>query len=152
MAAAGYRPPMAGRTFVAAGDVGLYGLGALGVRNPLARRWVNADAVARLRGRLQQRAVTVLIGARFVPGLRLPTYTAAGALGIPLGRFVLAVVAGTLVWTTLLFGAAFALGRVALEQLGPWRWAVAAVLVVGVWLIERAIARNRARRPEVTHG
>jgi membrane protein DedA with SNARE-associated domain len=137
---------------VAAGDLGLYGLGALGARSRLGRRWVDPVRTEGLRARLRGRTITVLVTARFIPGLRLPTFTAAGAIGLPFGRFVLAVVAATLVWTSLLFGAFYALGRAAEEVLGAWRWAAAAVLVLAVWALERAAVRSRWARAETGHG
>lgn len=137
---------------VAAGDIGLYGLGRLGASSPLGRRWFHPERADALRERLRGRTATVLIGARFVPGLRLPTYTTAGMLGLPLGRFVAAVVAGTLAWTSLLFGASFVLGRVALDSVGHWRWIIGAALVLGVWLVERAVSRYHARTAEIGHG
>ena len=137
---------------VAVGDIGLYGLGALGARSRLGRRWVDPQRTEALRGRLGGHATSVLIGARFVPGLRLPTYTAAGAIGLPLGRFVAAIVAGTLVWTTLLFGAIFLLGRAVGEALGPWRWAIGVALVLGVWMTERMCARYRTATKGAANG
>jgi len=134
---------------VAAGDVGLYGLGAAGARNALVRRWLPHERMQTLRARFDGRLATILIGARFLPGLRLPTYTAAGALGVCPWRFAGIIVAATLVWTSLLFCVACQLGAATAESLGPWRWGSAALLVGGVWAGERWIARRWQTRAAV---
>jgi len=127
---------------VAAGDIGLYGLGAAGARSGLLRRWLAPERVEGLRFRLERRLATVLVGARFMPGLRLPTYTAAGALGVCPWRFAGIVVLATLVWTSLLFCAACQLGATTAATLGPWRWGAAVLLLAGVWAGERWLGRR----------
>src|SRR5262249_34249823 len=48
--------------------------------------------------------------SRFAPGLRLPTYVAAGLLKTPFRRFALYFLAAAAIWTPLLVGAAALLG------------------------------------------
>jgi membrane protein DedA with SNARE-associated domain len=129
------------------GDIGLYGMGWLAVRLPWAARLLPADA--RLHGRawLSNRLVAVVFASRFLPGARLPTYTACGFVGASLARFALASVAATLVWTSLLFGVSLKVGALLLAYLGPWRWAGAAGFALTIMLIGRGVARLRTDRP-----
>jgi membrane protein DedA with SNARE-associated domain len=83
---------------------------------------------------------------RMLPGTRLPTYTACGFLRADLRRFVLGVIAATLVWTSLLFGAALLLGNYLLVQLGTWGWAAGPALAIAVLLLGRVVGHWRDRR------
>jgi hypothetical protein len=89
--------------------------------------------------------------SRFVPGMRLPTYLAAGALRAPLHRFVLTAVAASLVWTTLLLFLAVELGEAVLPWLGRFRWPAAALALVAIvglqWRATRRL--DRRERPKV---
>ncbi|HTZ77875.1 MAG TPA: VTT domain-containing protein [Stellaceae bacterium] len=125
------------------GDLGLYGLGFLAARQRWARRLVPVATHDSVRGWLGPRLVTTVATCRFLPGLRLPVYTACGFFRMPLARFAAAVVGATLVWTTLLFGAAYAFGAATAERLGLWRWPLGIALALAAILLSRALARRR---------
>ncbi len=90
----------------------------------LAGRWIGRPAVARapLRWMLRPAAVErcaqwfarrglgVVFISRFLPGLRLPTYFAAGILGQGFFSFTLAFLAAAALWTPLLVGFAVLAG------------------------------------------
>jgi membrane protein DedA with SNARE-associated domain len=61
---------------------------------------------------------------------------------MPFRRFAVSVVLATLIWTTLLFGAAYVFGAATADLLGAWRWLGALVPAVILF----AIGRVRARR------
>ena len=129
---------------IALGDAGLYALGRLAATHRWARRWAQVDSAASLRRWLEQRLITTVLATRFLPGTRLPTYTACGFLGLPFRRFVLAVVAATLVWTTMLFGASLAFGAAAVQALGVWRWPVGLLVAFLPFALGRLAARRDA--------
>jgi membrane protein DedA with SNARE-associated domain len=137
---------------VAVGDIGLFGLGQLAAGHPWARRFVGLDKVQATRAWLNGRLVAAVISTRFLPGARLPTYTACGFLGVSFRRFAGAVVIGTILWTTLLFTVSLILGGLIMTQLGAWRWpggvlAALAILAIGHWIsVRRASAGDE---PEV---
>lgn len=81
------------------GDFGVYALGRGAGRLPLlrARRFPRAEAWLRDRG-----GVAVAL-ARFVPGSRLPVYSASGFVRMPFVRFAVLIVVTGLVWTPSLF-------------------------------------------------
>ncbi len=93
---------------ILAGDIGLwligYSLGAKVLQLPRVRRRLRADRVDSAAEWLDRHAPAAVLAARFVPGTRLPTYLAAGALGRRSGRFVLWAAVAGLAWTPLLVG------------------------------------------------
>lgn len=111
------------------GDLGLYGLGAAARTQGWARRRIGEARIERGRLWLHGRLIPALIGARFVPGLRLPTFGASGFLGVPFWSFASIAVGATLAWTVLVFGVVYAFGAMALDLVGPWKWAVGAAIL-----------------------
>lgn len=133
-------------TGIFAGDLGLYGLGAAARTRGWARRLIGERRMVKGRAWLKRRYVTALIGARFMPGFRLPAYSASGFLGLPFWPFAGVAAAAGLVWTTLVFSLVYTFGLMIVENLGVWRWALAALLLafvlVGPAIAERLVARG----------
>lgn len=123
------------------GDIGLYGLGRLAALFPWAERLVPPAARQGSREWLDGRVGQVVFISRFLPGARLPTYTACGFLAADFMRFVLATACATLIWTTLLFAVSMRVGQVLMEHLGAWRWVGVAGFIVTLVLIGRFAAR-----------
>src|SRR5579863_6255445 len=84
------------------GDLGLYGLGRLSTKLPVVARCLPPHRTEAIRAWLDGRVFKVVLVSRFLPGVRLPTYTTCGFVGANLRQFTLAVVIATLCWTTLL--------------------------------------------------
>ncbi len=140
------------------GDLVLFVIG----RNlrPLARRWAWArhrledPRVARAAQWLDQRTWQVMAVTRVLPGSRLPTYLAAGLVGMSTRRFMWWTAIACLLWTPLLLllGAGGAgLASVLLPHWPPWAVAgvafaslIVLVIVLG-WLL-RWWARSGLRR------
>lgn len=125
------------------GDIGLYGLGALSARVHWARRWIPPERTRQGREWLSGRVFRIVLVSRFLPGTRLPVYTACGFLGADIKQFALAAVAATLAWTSLLFAASLAVGQFLLDHLGIWRWVGVIGLAIAVIAIGQAVARRR---------
>jgi membrane protein DedA with SNARE-associated domain len=123
------------------GDVGLYGLGRLSARLRFVARIVPPQRSRALRDWLRGRVFKVVLISRFLPGMRLPTYTACGFLGCDLRQFALAAVVATVAWTSLLFGLSLRIGQVLIDHFGAWRWAGAVGFAVAVVLLSRVAAR-----------
>jgi membrane protein DedA with SNARE-associated domain len=118
------------------GDFWLYGMGRLAITHPRIRRWVEHHRVQAVKRWVDDRLFGVVTSARFLPGMRLPTYLACGFFSLSFKRFAEAVVVGTVIWVPLLFGAAYLFGYYTLDWLGIWRWpialgAVAALIAFG---------------------
>jgi membrane protein DedA with SNARE-associated domain len=87
------------------GDLWLYGMARV-IGAPAIVRYGNNAAIARSREWFKQRGSLVLLAVRFVPGLRLPGYLAAGAMRFPVRAFVIVTGFAAMVWV----GGIFALG------------------------------------------
>lgn len=98
-----------------AGDLVLYGSGRIFGAPLLARFTSDPNAASGFRDRLWQSGGRVVLFGRFVPGARLPTYLAAGALRFPVARFTFFLTIAALLWAPLLVGLT-ALGGRALEM------------------------------------
>ena len=122
------------------GDLGLYGLGRLAALWPWVRRMVPAERHARGHHWISKRVFRVVFISRFVPGARLPTYTACGFLGASFPQFALAAVIATSIWTSLLFFISMRVGRLLMEHFGAWRWAGAIGFAVVVVVFGRVLA------------
>ncbi len=125
------------------GDLGLYGLGRLASVVPWAKRFQPSERFRQSSEWLQPRLFRVVVISRFLPGMRLPTYTASGFLRANFGLFALAAILATLVWTSLLCGLSLKLGAVLKAYLGAWSWAGAVVLIVVMVLATRTLARQQ---------
>ncbi len=128
------------------GDLGLYGLGKLAASIPPGliispHRLIPPSATRRGQDWLADRVMRVVFVSRFLPGARLPAYTACGFLGASFWRFAATAVMATLIWTTLLFTLSLTVGEMLSAALGTWRWAGMGVFALVVVLIGRAAAR-----------
>jgi membrane protein DedA with SNARE-associated domain len=112
------------------GDLGLYGIGRLSAHIPWVARQLPPHRQETIRAWVSGRIFKVVLVSRFLPGLRLPTYTTCGFVGADLRQFTLAAIAATACWTTLLFAVSLKLGKFLMDHLGAWRWAGAAGFVV----------------------
>jgi membrane protein DedA with SNARE-associated domain len=126
---------------IALGDAGLYALGRLAAQNRHARWLAGRDPARRARRWLDRELTGTVWMARFMPGMRVPAYSAFGFLGLPFRRFAWSVVAAVAVWTPLLFFAAYFLGEGLARVLGPWRWPVFGALALLVLLSGRLLRR-----------
>jgi membrane protein DedA with SNARE-associated domain len=93
-----------------------------------------------IRAWLKGRVFKVVFISRFLPGLRLPTYTTCGFLGADFKQFTLAAVVATTCWTSLLFGISLRVGKFLMDHFGAWRWLGAAGFVVFVIVAGRLAA------------
>jgi membrane protein DedA with SNARE-associated domain len=131
---------------IALGDLGLYGLGWLAARLPLMARFLPPHRKEVIRAWVDGRVFRVVIASRFLPGLRLPTYTTCGFVGADLRQFASAVVIATICWTSLLFGVSLRIGEVLLQHFGAWRWAGAAGFVLFIVVAGRLTASGLQSR------
>lgn len=130
------------------GDLGLYTLGFLSASNRWARRLVPRRRRNLGREWVSRRMFPLVLVSRFVPGLRLPTYTTLGFLRAPLRKFAAAAIAATLLWTSGLFFLSLKLGVLLMRYLGVWRWAGLAVFLILIVIVGRFASRLYNKRTE----
>lgn len=128
------------------GDIGLYWLGRLSGRHPWAHRMVPKRRRDIGRDWVSVRIIPVVLVSRFVPGLRLPTYTTCGFLHAPFFTFAAAAILATVAWTSILFFISLKVGALMLHYLGPWRWVGLAVFVLILIMVGRIATRWHAER------
>jgi len=138
---------------IVAGDLALFAIGRA-AGGPVVRRLpkaasCSARAVARATGWIERRGPSAIVLSRFIPGARLPTYLAAGMLGMGVWVYVRAMVIAAALWTPLLVGVAALLTRWGLSDghLSPATGAVAVCTAMVVPLqAMRSVATRRGRR------
>lgn len=135
------------------GDISLYCLGWLASTHPRLGRYVDHDFIAPFRAWLETRYVLTIFSARFIPGSRLPTYTASGFFRSPLSAFILTAIVATSIWTTLLFSASYWFGNLTAQWLGPVRWGIACIFLITLFFIARHnLLAYRAKKEESDTG
>lgn len=128
------------------GDLGLYGLGYGASRFQWAQKILVRKRVVMVHDWLDQREVLAVLAARFVPGARLPTYTAMGFFKLSFTKFVATVFVASVLWTSLLFAAIYTVGEVFVDQLEAWRWPMAGLMVMLVVITPRLVRRFVKRK------
>jgi len=112
-----------------AGDIGLYFLGSVAHCSRRARAFLGESRIATAKDWLERRALTALIGARFVPGSRLPVYAASGFLKVPFALFASVTGAASLVWSAAVFTLVYLFGAYAADMFGDAKYVVAATVI-----------------------
>ena len=132
---------------IVGGDVLLYGAGRLFGRPILD--WLSstggrkpgpfaslAAPLARASAWLTRRGPAVVLTSRFIPGARLPTFLAAGALHTRFLPFAGFFLLAALLWTPLLVGVAALSGAAAPMLFESWRrWSIPLLLLAGLALL-----------------
>lgn len=114
----------------------------------LARYPRLAPQVARSNALLARYDAVVIVGMRFVYGLRMAGALAVGMSQIRWPRFAALNLLGALVWAPLVAGAGYVAGDLLqrllgnLERIEHWIFIALLILGIGLWLF----ARQRARR------
>ena len=116
-------------------------------------RWVHTHPkakAARQVGRMQslerdvkKRLGLTLIGVRFVPLARIPTYAACGYFGVKYWRFCLWIAVAAFIYIAIAFTIFDLLGQMFIER---YRWV--AIVIAAVFLIGMAWAAWRRSHPE----
>ena len=115
---------------------------------------ITEESVARASAWIAARGLRVVLIARFLPGLRLPVYFAAGVLRTDLRRFLLYFSVAALAWTPLLVGASAYFGEAALRRVISRAGGLEAALLAGGLFVAllalqtgvRKLARFETRR------
>jgi len=129
------------------GDSWLYFIGWLASGHPRFARYVEHDFLAPFRLWIDERFVTTVFSARFIPGSRMLTYISTGFFRSKFSKFLLTAIAAASVWTTLLFSASYLFGSITSRWLGPVRWGIACAFIITFFFIgRRNLLAYRARK------
>ena len=128
------------------GDALLYliarGVGRPLLSRPWAQRFVSPDAIARSERWFAERGPWLLVTSRMIPGLRLPTYLAAGFLRLPVGTFLLTTGLAVAGWTLGIFALAIWFGDTLatwLQGFGHATWLLLATAIVIVVMLRTVL-------------
>ncbi|MCC6546367.1 VTT domain-containing protein [Candidatus Sumerlaeota bacterium] len=130
---------------ISIGDFGLYVIGWIFRPIILRKRWISAARLASARSVIDDNLFVAVLLSRFLPGTRIPTYVGAGMIHASVTRFLLATLAASLVWTTLLLYLVSRVGEAVLPLLGEMKWAIIGGILL-VFLIYTYIQRRRRRK------
>ncbi|GLT18675.1 membrane protein [Vibrio zhanjiangensis] len=132
---------------IATGDLGLYFMGKSAQRIRWLRyRMFQYQRVRLINRKLHQNALTTLFIVRFIPGLRTVGFTLSGFLGIPIMRFMVAVIGATSLWTILIFGSFYQLGNVSWFKDSHIIWALIPVGLCLMWMLNKIITTTFYKR------
>ncbi|NVJ99865.1 MAG: VTT domain-containing protein [Alphaproteobacteria bacterium] len=127
---------------IAAGDVGLYGLGALAQKSRWLRRRLPLRKARDFRRWLEGRSTPVLFVSRFLPGTRLPTYLTFGFLRMPLLHFTLVMSVAAAVWVSLMVLFVSEVQKAAATFGGPAGVAAAILVALGAIIATHKLVRR----------
>jgi len=129
------------------GDIGLYLIGWLTTRGLLrwgwAQRRMKGLSKSSWRRAFDDHGAKILFMSRFLPGTRVPSYLAAGAIGWPLWRFAAVLGLAVVIWTPLLVFAAMVSGKVVLDWMAAWgayAWFAVPVALFVAWCVLRVVS------------
>lgn len=125
------------------GDLALHLAGRWAARSDWGQRLHDNPWVRRAEEWLRRRQLRALALARFVPGLRLPTFVASGFLKLPLLRTFAVLAAVTLIWTPALFWLSHGV-MAAAETIGLVGWIIAGLLLAATLLAPVFVRRRLA--------
>lgn len=146
-----------GLTGILAGDSVIYwlgrGLGAHVAEHRLLRRIVTPDKLERVETLLRRRGKIVVIVARYLPGLRAPTYFTVGHSRLPYWKFLafdgLAALVSAPLWVALGFWFGSDIERAAREAARAGHYLLIAIFVVAAGLAFRWYqSRRNGRRAD----
>ena len=95
------------------------------------------DFIAPFRAWLESRFILTVFSARFIPGSRIPTFTASGFFRSSFPKFILTTIATVSVWTTFLFTASYLFGSLTSKWMKELRWGIALAVLVVLFLVAR---------------
>jgi pimeloyl-ACP methyl ester carboxylesterase/membrane protein DedA with SNARE-associated domain len=139
---------------ILAGDLGLFFAGRL-VGRPIVtwwpvRNWLTPSRLATSAAWIDAHGTRVVLASRFVPGTRLPTYFAAGMLGVRTWPFARAFAVAVLLWTPLVVGASAVGTRwtaIAVPHPGGLTTVLMLAAFLAVWhAVQRLVTHDGRRR------
>lgn len=129
-------------------NLGIYWLGVVATRLPIARRWRLGARVERVGASLRTRAIPAVLLCRLVPGTLSMTFLGCGWFGVPFTRFALAAAFAAAMYVSVVFTLVVLFGDVVMRRLAVWAWLpLALFVVVAVFLANRARSRRQGQTP-----
>lgn len=135
---------------IIAGDSGLYWVGRAAISTRWAERFITPRNLGQGRRWLRRRLIPALIGARFTPGMRMPTFLASGFLKIPFWRYFSVILCVAAVWTTGIFALIYHFGPVIAQAIGKDAWILGLGIVILAFGVPLYLRRRANRKSAAT--
>ncbi|MEY2928118.1 MAG: hypothetical protein RL367_2595 [Pseudomonadota bacterium] len=133
----------------AMGDLALYALGRWGAQTRMGSRLRARPDVRRAESWVAGRALALVFAARFLPGSRLPVFTASGLVAAPFAPVAAIIALTTPLWTGGLFAIARTAGEAGAAQFLTLILPAALLPGFGALLMRRAKSASFA--PSIEH-
>ncbi len=128
------------------GDLGLYWIGRLFgksiLNTKLSKRFISERRLQKASDWLNEKGAMAIVISRFVSGLRLPTYLAAGFLKTDFLKFTFYFFVATAIWTPILVGSS----AFAFQLISPQYLLIGILLLVLIFRIIFNLSSWRKRR------
>ena len=128
------------------GDFGLYLLGRFAQPWVMRRKWINPEKINKSRNWFNRNIVLAVMGSRFLPGTRLPTYLTAGILKVSAIKFLTVAVTATVIWTTLLLTLTIHFGKAVITKLDQWKWPAAIAIILLIIVIQWIVRTHHTKK------
>ena len=119
---------------IAGGDYLLFIIGRLRISRKLLLKSAGKSRMMRANRLLRKHAAKAVIVARFIPGLRLPTYLLAGTSKVNSFRFLSFVLLASSIWTLIILQASTLFGRAITPILKKFQLSATIVIITVVLL------------------
>ena len=116
-----YMPLMALFIGIVIGDIGLYAIGKYSSLHFL-KRFIDNKKVQKAHTIIDKNLILAIFTSRFIPGMRLPTYTAIGFFNISFKKFLFTVLVAVSLWSGAVFYLFYTFGDIAEDMLGTFKW------------------------------
>jgi membrane protein DedA with SNARE-associated domain len=128
---------------IVVGDLLLYVAGYFGkhaiLRFRFVAKYISSEKVQRAEDWFASRGNAVVVISRFVPGMRLPTYLAAGVLQMPVARFTLLLIVAAGIWTPAIVGISYysgaTLATLLVHEYSMMLWVSVALTFLLLWTL-----------------
>lgn len=132
----------------ALGDIALYAAARWARSIPFVSAWLTRPLLTGMLDWVRRHALPMVVVARFVPGLRLPVFAGAGAVGMRAPPFVATIIVTTLIWTPGLYWSAAQLGAAHSPFSGAAGWTAVLILAAALLAAPRLASRLILARGE----
>lgn len=121
----------------AIGDLALYALGRWGGGSKMGRKLRARADVTRAESWISGRVLALVFAARFLPGSRLPVFTASGLVAAPLVPVAAIIAVTTPFWTGTLFAVARFAGEAGAQQFLTFALPAGLAIAVAALMLRR---------------
>ncbi len=131
------------------GDFGLYLAGRLAQGRLKSWTLVSEARLESAGAWFDRNMIYAVLAARFLPGMRLPTYVAAGVLKVSPWKFLAVAMGASIIWTIVLLNLSILIGETILVHVGALKWPLGLGFVALLAVVQITAAR-RQRKNEST--